>query len=132
MPLRKVLLTTGSESDNAASFVNQTAKRLHIRKIILAIQATAASTIGEIGGASLDEVPVRQDTTNDSRSHIGSVMYEVGGGTGAAAATAQGQLVLSFNRGDLVLDPDEALFLNTFSIVGPPAVSYKANIYYED
>jgi len=131
MALRKVLLNSGSEADNAASFVNQTARRLHIRKIVLRIEDSGASSIGEASGLSLDEVPVRQSNINDSRSHIGGQIFTVEGGTGAVAGKGT-QLVLSFNRNDLVLDSDEALFMNTFTVVGPPVVSYSTNIWYED
>lgn len=131
MPLRKVLLIVGSESNNAASFVNVTAERLHAKKLDLSIQGAGASSIGEISIMSFDEVPVRQSNVNDSRSHIGSVTYEVGGGTGAVAGKTD-RLVLAFNRNDLVLDPDEAWFMNTTTIVGPPVVDYRAQIWYED
>jgi len=131
MSLRKVLLATGSESNNAASFVNTTADRLHMRKIILAITSSGASTIGESSYLSFDEQPTDQSTTNDSRAHIGRISYNVTGGTGAVIG-ADSRMILSWNRNDLVLDTDEAFFLNTITVVGPPTVNYTANIFYED
>ncbi len=131
MPLRKVLLSSSVQSNNASSFVNQTAKRLHIKKI-RGVQITAAAdTLGEVNQSSLDEVPVTQANVNDSRSHIASTQYYVGGGTGAVSGASQ-PVTLSFNRNDLFLDPDEALFVNNAAIIGSATPTAQWNIWYED
>jgi len=131
MPLRKVNIRSSSLTDNAASFVNQTAKRLHVRKITMSQGANAATVIGDISLASLDEIPVSQFRANDSRSHIMGLQWAHEGGTASVAGQSQ-QLVLSFNRDDLFLDPDEALFLNTTDVIGNPPVNTSVNIWYQD
>lgn len=130
MPLRKALLSTTTQSDNAASFVNVTAERLHIRKLVATAKASAADTLGEMNFASLDEVPVQQQSINDSRSHILNISYAVTGGTGAVIGQGT-QQTLSFNRDDLVLDPDEALFWNTAVVVGAAIPRFTCNIWYQ-
>ncbi len=131
MPLRKVLLSTTTVSNNAVSFVNQTARRLKIRKSIMGISSSEADSLGEANNASLDEVPVNQHRSNDSRSHIDYVKGNVGGGTGAIVM-APGRAVLSFGPNDLVLDPDEALFLNTQADIGSAIPRSTVNLFYED
>lgn len=131
MPLRKALLRASAFQNNAASFVNETAKRLHVRKLVLSMNPTAAGVLGDNAQMSLDEVPVRQDGTDDTRSHIMMGGYSVVGGTGALHGPSVGK-VLSFNRGDLVLDPDEAFFLNTNDASGTPGLSMAVNVWYED
>jgi len=130
--LRKVLISSTTLTDNAASFVNQTADRLHIRKIVGKANPGGASTpIGDQALSSLDEVPVRQAAANDSRAHIASVSMQTVGGTGAIAFVSN-ETVLTFERGQLFLDPDEAIFENNQDIVGAPAVRFNWNIWYED
>lgn len=130
MPLRKVLLRTSALGDNQASFVNQTARRLHIRKIVGNAYANAAVAVGDLARCSLDEVPVMQAAVNDSRSHIDDMAFGVGA-TGDLVGSRQ-RTVLSFNRDDLFLDPDEAVFLNTLDTVGAPPVNWSYNIWYQD
>lgn len=130
MPLRKALLSATVLQDNSASFTNLTNDRLHIRKVVMKALSGVATQIGDAASASLDEVPVDQSIVNDSRSHIASVLAVNTGGTGALISDGDGQ-TLSFNRGDLVLDPDEALFLNLNDIVGAPPVRFNANFWYE-
>lgn len=131
MPMRKVLLRTTALGNNGASFVNQTAKRLHIRKTVGSAIPNAVVAVGDIGIGSLDETPVAQAQVNDSRSHIDMVGFGVPGGTGATSAQG-GRSVLGFNREDLVLDPDEVLFLNTIDLSGAPPVNWTWNIWYQD
>lgn len=130
MPLRKALLSATVLQDNSASFTNLTNDRLHIRKIDLSSVGGVATQIGDSASASLDEVPVDQSIVNDSRSHIASVTAVNTGGTGALISENSSK-VLSFNRSDLVLDPDEALFWNLNDIVGAPPVRFNCNIWYE-
>lgn len=78
---------------------------------------------------SIDEVPVNQLRTNDSRSHIVGGAIKTGDAGGIAPTKSA--KVLSFNRGDLVLDTDEALFLNTADITGAPTVNTSVNVWYE-
>ncbi len=131
MPLRKVNLATTSLVDNVVSFVNVTAKRLHIMKVIGTGQATAAVVIGDIAESDLDEVPVGQGDVNDSRSHVARMALEATGGTGNINMNGT-RAALSFNRNDLVIDPDEALFVNNRDRVGAPAVLFTWNIWYDD
>jgi len=129
---RKAVLRTATLGNNGASFVNQTAKRLHIRKVIVrAMNGGSATVLGDIAQCSLDEVPVIQMTTDDSRSHIAGTQCANVGGTGAIAMLTDRE-VLNFGRNDLVLDPDEALFLNTADVQGAPSFSGQAQIFYED
>lgn len=129
--LRKVLIFTSALTNNAGSFVNQTARRLHI--IISDISGLPESTAGAIGDASiasLDEVPTIQARSNDSRSHIQSASAQVIGGTGAIEAVYNNSS-RRWNRNDLVLDPDEALFLNIEDTSGALDVGWAANLFYE-
>lgn len=130
--LRKVVLSSSALQNNAVSFTNQTARRMHIRKSSLAfsMEAGAAIALGDSALASLDEVPVIQAQVNDSRSHIQQASAQGSGGTGAIAATFESS-VLTFNRNDLVLDPDESIFLNLLDIVGAMPVTASANLWYE-
>lgn len=130
--LRKINLRTTSLTDNAASFVNESKDDLNIRKIFLTIRNTStAVTIGERVSASVDELPVKQDAVTDSRAHILEANGAATGGTGAVAFTG-GKASITFERGQLVLEPDEALFLNVQDLVGTPTVSINVNIFYED
>lgn len=132
MPLRKALLFATAVTDNAASFVNVTSKRLHIRKLVGNIIGSINDSLGETNTMSIDEVPVDQSKTNDSRSHIMVVGSSVTGGTGAISFNSRKQ-TLSFNRNDLVLDPDEAIFMNNDARVGSAAsVLHSLNVWYED
>lgn len=132
MALRKALVQSSSIQDNAASFVNVTAERLHIRMLHLfnTPEGTAA-VVGDAQIASVDEVPVLQAQVNDSRSHIMSISPVAIGGTGTIVASSE-HLILPFNRNDLVLDPDEALFLNIKDIVGNLDQGIGLNVWYED
>jgi len=97
---------------------------LNIRATVVALDAATLS---------LDEVPVSQYRVNDSRSHIMGTAAKVGDATGAGLAqTGPSSKVASFNRGDLVLDPDEAVFLNSVDIAGGPSINGDVNIWYED
>jgi len=131
MPMRKVLLRTTALGNNGASFVNQTARKLHVRRTVMTSSTNAAVAIGDAAIGSLDETPVAQAQVNDSRSHIDMVSYGVGGGTGAVSAQG-GRSVLPFNRDDLIIDVDEVLFLNTIDLSGAPAVNWTVNIWYQD
>lgn len=126
--MRKVLLrTTASGTNNAVSFVNQTARKLHIRRTVLQAGANAAVTVGDIAIASLDEVPVAQAQVNDSRSHIDLVNFSADSIAGPPQRS-----VLSWQRDDLVLQPDEAIFLNTIDLSGAPPVNWTCQIMYQD
>ncbi len=132
MPLRKALIAhAGAPAANSGSFVNETSKRLHVRKTVGTIIGNAADTIGEVVVASLDEVPVTQHNIDDSRSHIDHTSYAVIGGTAAVIGTS-GRAVLSFNRNDLVLDSDEALFSNSTAAIGAAQPQIAWNLWYED
>lgn len=129
--LRKVLVTATALTDNAGSFVNQTADRLHIRKLVIKATPTGSSAIGDAATISVDEVPIGQHDVNDSRSHIGSATMTVVGGTGATGAQTD-QEVLTFERGQLFLDPDEAFFINNTDVQGNPNFRGSAQFFYED
>lgn len=132
MPLRKVHLHSQSLAANAASFTNVTARRLHI--LIIDQQAFPSSTalaLGDAAVASIDEIPVNQINSSDSRSHISGVSVSVPGGTGAIEGIYT-RSVTVLNRGDLVLDPDESLFMNTLDKIGAPVVEWTCNFWYDD
>jgi len=133
MPLRKAnIAIVGLLTDNMGSFVNVTAKRLHIRKLDLSGLILATIVTLDQMALSVDEVPVTQQNVNDSRSHIMGIRGVIGDATGAGLAqTGDKTKILSFNRGDLVLDPDEAIFVNG-AHVGDPTVNINLNIWYED
>jgi len=130
MALRKANIATTTLANNAGSFVNQTNDRLHIRKIVGRI-ITPTAVIGDDVSTSLDEIPVTQENVDDSRSHIAAAHSACIGGTGAVTGTT-GLIVLSFNRDDLVLDPDEALFVNNRDIGGTPSIVVSWNLWYQD
>jgi len=125
-------MASSALQDNAASFVNVTADRLHIRELDLrtSIESTAG-VVGDAARCSIDEIPVSQMTVDDSRSHIMGLTSNVQGGTGAVEATAPTQTKF-FDRGDLVLDPDEAIFMNLADVSGALDVGFTLNIWYED
>lgn len=127
MPLRKAVMAGSALIDNVASFVNVTNKRLHIRKLVQTLHIRGTVVAGDEVRASIDEVPVNQMFTNDSRSHLMGLQVKVD-----TALNNSQQQILSFNRGDLVLDPDEAIFLNNNDLNGAPTISSGCNIYYED
>lgn len=131
--LRKVLLATATLQDNAQSFVNLTAERLHVKKIIIfgTIRGTLVAT--DEARVSLDEVPTIQLGIDDSRSHIiGGEMVNSSVSTNGAIVPGKFYAVLTFARNELTLDPDEALFLNLADVAGAPTVVARCNIYYED
>jgi len=130
--LRKVTLSTSALQNNAASFVNNTGKRLHIRKSTLAwMPETTATAIGDSAIASLDEQPVIQANVNDSRSHIQSATIVAAGATGQIEAMVNNSIMI-FNRNDLVVDIDEAIFLNTSDVKGSIDATCTANLWYEE
>lgn len=129
--LRKVQLSTTSQTDNAASFVNQTADRLHMRKLIGTIRGAVADSIGEENTSSFDEIPVSQENVNDSRAHIALLVYGVTGGT-ASVLGEKDRIVLTFERNQLFLDPDEAWFVNNAQQIGTASPRSHWNIWYED
>jgi len=131
MPLRKALILTSTLANNAGSFVNQTARRLHIRKTIGTIWSNGNTVIGDVSQSSLDEVPVQQ-IVDDSRSHIDHITLATGGGTGGIGPTIAQRAVLNWNREDLVLDPDEALFVNTIDVAGAQPTASAWNLFYQD
>ena len=132
MPLRKATIFSSSLADNAGSFTNVTADRLHIRMLDLTAKAeSSAGVIGDAASCSIDEIPITQAAVNDSRSHIMAVVAAVQGGTGGVESTYPSK-VLAFNRNDLVLDPDEALFMNNTDNSGALDVGFTLNIWYED
>lgn len=109
-----------------------TSERLHIRKLDLTSKSESGNAIlGDAAEASVDEVPVNQARLNDSRSHIMSATAVTIGGTGAIEFLPATKL-LTFNRDDLVLDPDESLFLNLLDIAGNLDVTFSLNIWYQE
>lgn len=131
MPLRKVLLFSTAQNAAAASFTNVTARRLHIRKAQGYMASSVADSLGETNTSSLDEARTNQSTTNDSRAHIASVGAAVIGGTGAVVMQPA-SVIINFNRGDLVLDTDEAIFMNNSATVGAATPNTSWNLFYED
>lgn len=127
MPLRKAVMAGSALQDNVASFVNVTSKRLHIRKLVQTLVVRGTVVAGDDVRASIDEVPVDQMFNNDSRSHLMGLQVKAD-----AAVNGAQRAVLSFNRNDLVLDPDEAIFLNNTDVQGAPTISSTCNIWYED
>lgn len=92
---------------------------------------STASVEGDAASSSLDEVPIDQSNINDSRSHIAFIQATVGGGTGTLEASAD-NTVLTFERGQLFLDPDEALFMNNKDVSGALSIAFGWNLWYED
>lgn len=129
--LRKVLVSSTTLTDNAASFVNQTADRLHLRKLVGKVLPGGATVLGDQAISSFDEQPVRQSGTDNSRAHIASIAAVNTGGTGAIASHGE-NTVLTFERNQLFLDPDEAWFMNNQDVVGAPNVRFNWNVWYED
>jgi len=133
MPLRKAVIFASTLGDNAGSFVNETARTLHVRKIVGTLQIAPTIVALDRVASSLDEVPAQQGRVNDSRSHIALLMQGIGDATGAGLAPYKpDRIVLSFNRDDLKLDPDEALFVNNTDLTGTPSIEAMWNIWYQD
>lgn len=129
--LRKVLLFSTQLQNNTASFVNTSDKTLHIRKTILKLDIVGTLVPDDEAAVSLDENPSSQQQINDSRSHISGVAIKLNTGT-VATGGQKDREVLSFNRNDLTLRPDEGLFLNSVDRVGAPTVDISCQIFYED
>lgn len=116
-----------------ASFVNVTARRLHMRKIVLAMQIRATVVALDQATISIDEIPVSQANVNDSRAHIMHVSQLIGDATGAGLASVNpDRQILTFNREDLVLDPDEAFYLNGQDDAGGASLEATCNFWYQD
>lgn len=129
---RKVLLSSSTLTDNAASFVNQTARRLHLLRTVHRLTSTgSAAAIGDNVRSSLDEQPVAQASVNDSRSHISAVETTTVGGTGVIDLMPV-TLVLDFPRNALVMDSDDAIFLNNTDVSGAVPADANVNIWYDD
>lgn len=128
--LRKVVLSSSTLSDNAASFTNVTGERLHARKIHGTAHSTAVGAIGDAAVSSLDEVPTAQFSVDDSRAHIGHAI--ISGFEASGSGTSTTPFYMEFDRGDLFLDPDESWFVNNFDETGAPPVDTNWNIWYED
>lgn len=131
MGLRKVHLYTTTLQDNAVSWVNETDRKLYIKKISLRCSLGAGAVLGDIADASIDEVPVGQQDVNNSRSHIMGVRACIVGGTGAITGPME-RATERFAKGELVLEPDEAVFLNTTDVNGAPPFAASCNIWYDD
>lgn len=130
--LRKVNVHSSTLTSNAASFVNQTADRLHMRKLVGRVtNESTAGVEGDTARSSFDEVPVNQSVVNNSRSHIAQIQAVVAGGTGTLDPNAA-NIVLTFERGQLFLDPDEAWFVNNADVSGALDVGFSWNCWYED
>lgn len=131
--LRKVLLATATLQDNAQSFVNLTAETLHIKKIVIFGQIRGTLVATDEVRISLDEVPAIQLGIDDSRSHIvGGECVNSSVSTNGAIVPGRFYAVLTFDRGELMLDPDEAFFLNTSDVSGAATFVGRCNIWYED
>lgn len=129
--LRKVLVSSSALTNNAGSFVNQTARRLHIIiSDLRGLPESSAGVLGDSAVASLDEVPVIQAKVDDSRAHIQACSAQVIGGTGAVE-TVFNNSYRRWNQNELVLDPDEALFLNIDDTSGALDVTFGANLFYD-
>lgn len=126
--LRKINIFTAAETDNAASFINTTSDNLNIRKIVMSCVMDSGGSDDEYR-ASLDEVPTDQSTTNDSRAHILVCGQSVEGTAGNMIPFGRAQL--EFERGQLVLEPDEALYLNVTIASGATGTT-TCNVWYED
>ena len=130
MALRKATIVSSALTNNAGSFVNVTGERLHIRLLDLAaLSESDPGVSGDSAICSIDEVPIDQSLINDSRSHIMAISPAVEGG-GIESSTPQ--KALPFNRNDLVLDPDEAIFMNNTDVSGAMGVTFCLNVWYED
>lgn len=125
MALRKVHLTTTALGDNRASFVNTTGDRLHIRKINLIMIIAGTPVVTDQAAGELAESPVFQSNTTDSRSVL--ALSRASGAPGGGAERDK----IALGRNDLIVDPDDALFLNTDDTTGTPTIRCDCTIWYE-
>ena len=132
LALRKALVVSTTLGQNVASFVNVTSDRLSIRKLDAKLELTGTLVVNDAARMSIDETTTNQAATNDTRSHILQVLSKVGGAAGAGDGYVQGNKVLNFNRGDLVLDPDEAITMHLADLSGAPPLLGTLNIWYEE
>lgn len=130
--LRKAIISVTTKQNNAGSFVNVTAKNLHVRKLKLSIKPVSTQVAGDSALISIDEVPVLQFEVNDSRAHIAAAWFQNYEVVDAAPTTSSPKDTITFNRDQLVLEPDEALFVNTQDLGGDPTMQASVNIFYED
>jgi len=128
---RKALLVTTVLGNNVASFINLTNETLHIKKAKLELMINdAGPTAGDRARGSLDEVPEYQGDDNDSRSNILTV--DIHAGAVAESGFYKDTDIMVFERGELTLEPDEGLFLNTQDVSGTPTIVARCRIWYED
>lgn len=133
MALRKVLLASSvTPADNMASFTNVTGSRLHIRKSHLFSKPRGTLVALSNYFVELAERSTFVGLTNDSRALIDLI----GMGIGDSVAFGLGVWNMAsskqaYNRGDLVLDSDESLFMNGSNTVGTQVANSGCNLFYE-
>jgi len=134
MALRKVhIFSQAALGNNIASFVNVTSEPLHIRRLVLTFGVRATVVALDGATASVDETAQQQASVDDSRAHLMHSTFLIGDGTGAGLAPTYAQQVREyFGRGDLRIDEDEAIYLNSRDVVGTPSVEAMLDIFYED
>jgi len=128
MPLRHVQLVATALGDNQTSFTNTSDSTLKFRKLLIEAMMTGGLVANDQARFSLDEIPIAQIATNGSRSHIIGVVVKVGTDLTSGRATKQ----IALAGDDLVLRPDESVFLNTTDVTGAATVECNVGIWYED
>lgn len=128
--LRKALVAAATLQNNAGSFLNLTNDKLHIRRIQAKLRVRGTIVALDEATLSIDEEPVAGHATNDSRAHLLDVKVKIG--DVGSFGNNQAQDIIFFERGELVLDSDDAIFMNTVDDGGAPTVLATMNIYYED
>jgi len=86
--------------------------------------------LGDNVRSSLDEQPVAQASVNDSRAHISGIEATTIGGTGVIDL-APVILVQDWPFNALVMDPDDAIFLNNTDVSGAVPVDTNCNVWYD-
>lgn len=122
------VVADGTTAANAgAEFRNDSSRTLHIRGLdIEANQLTAG--IDEWGDIEVSKAPVYQGDTNNSPFFRKSVAVQQRGGVGDSGS--QHKMGWRWGKGQLTLEPNESLFMNTKKTSGGQ-VTGKADIEYE-
>lgn len=116
--------------DSLAEFRNDTSVDIHIRELDAEAVLTTAA-LGEISKAELSKAPVYQGVTNNSPFWRWGITV---GNPGNIAIDSNGATVnrgKRYGRGQLVLEPNESIFLNAGGQIGAPTINVGFEIGYE-
>jgi len=118
----------GTTAENAdAEFRNDSSRMIHIREIDMNSSFDTAG-INEFGRQEVSKSPVLASGTNNNVFF--AQLLQIAARGGAADGASQSSKRAKYGRGQLTLEPNESLFVNTFKTTGGDLV-YRNQISYE-